>query len=396
MIKQTKSDIIIVGGGLAGMTQALLLGNAGFKVTCLDQGSVSSQIKSDERTTAISYGSCQILEQAGIWKEIEPHGCPIKDIKILDGASPVLLDFDSADIDKTAMGWIVDNSLLRQIMAKALKKSKNVTHIENAKVSNFEITKDTAKVILENGKAITSKLIIGADGRQSKTRVFMKVETKEYSYDQTALISTVTHEKPHNHVAVEHFRNEGPFAILPMNDDKLGKHRSAIVWTLHKDKTQHYINNDALFLTAMQERFPDFYGDVISTGTRQAYPLNLIHAYNYVTPRIALIADAAHGIHPIAGQGLNLGLRDTQALAQILIQHKNADIGAIEILKEYESQRRVDNTSMVAATDILNRLFSNNLKTIGLARSTGLKLVEKIPFAKKFFMTTAMGLKNKA
>lgn len=394
MWKSKKTDIIIVGGGLAGMTQALLLGNIGFETICLDQGSISSQIKTDERTTAISYGSSKILEQAGIWKDIEPHGCPIKDIKILDGNSPVLLDFDVNDVNQTAMGWILDNALLRQIMAKALKKNKNITHIENATVSDFEITKQEAKVILENGKTYTAKLIIGADGRQSKTRNFMEVEVKEWSYDQTAIISVITHEKPHHNVAVEHFRSEGPFAILPMNDDKDGKHRSAIVWTLHAGDTKPYIENDTLFTTAVRERFPEFYGDILTAGKRTAYPLSLIHAYNYVTPRMALIADAAHGIHPIAGQGLNLGLRDTEALTKILKTNKDKDIGSLNILKQYESLRRIDNTTMVAATDLLNRLFSNHLKTARIARSTGLKIIEKTPFAKKFFMTTAMGLKS--
>jgi len=398
MFKKKQTDIIIIGGGLAGMTQALLLGNAGFNVTCLDQGSITSQIKTDERTTAISFGSSKILHQAGIWNDIEPHGCPIKDIKILDGNSPVLLDFDVTDINQMAMGWIVDNGLLRQTMAKALRKNKNITHVENTTVSNFDISDDNAKIVLENGKAITAKLIIGADGRGSKTRNHMGVEIKKWSYNQTALIAIITHENPHNNIAIEHFRSEGPFAILPMNDDKQGNHRSAVVWTLHEGDTNAYVNNDALFITAMQERFPDLYGDILATSKRQSYPLNLIHAYNYVTPRMALIADAAHGIHPIAGQGLNLGLRDTEALTQILIDHKDnnikGDIGALAILKQYESARRIDNTAMVAATDILNRLFSNNLKTSHLARSTGLKIIERIPFAKKFFMTTAMGLKK--
>lgn len=392
--KKNKTDIIIVGGGLAGMTQALLLGNAGFNVTCLDQGSIASQAKTDERTTAISLGSSKILTKAGIWNEIEPHGCPIKDIKILDGNSPVLLDFDISDLNQSAMGWIVDNALLRQVMAKEIKKNKNIAHIENATVSDFEVNDEHAKVILENGKTYTAKLIIGADGRGSKTRDHMGVEVKKWAYNQTALIAVITHENPHNNIAIEHFRSEGPFAILPMNDTKSGQHRSAVVWTLHEGDTEAYVKNDALFVTAMQERFPNFYGDIIGTLKRQSYPLNLIHAYHYVTPRMALIADAAHGIHPIAGQGLNLGLRDTNALTDILAQHKESDIGALKILKQYETARRTDNTAMVAATDLLNRLFSNNLKTAHLVRSTGLKIIERIPFAKKFFMTTAMGLKK--
>lgn len=394
MITKKKYDVIIVGGGLAGMTQALLLGKAGFKTLCLDQGSISKQIKNDERTTAISYGSSKILEQAGIWHDIQPHGCPITDIQILDGDSPVLLDFDVTKINKNALGWIVDNGLLRGIMAKTLKKNKNCTHLENANVQNVVVTDEHATVILKNNKSFDTKLVIGADGRQSKIRSLMGVEVKEWSYDQTAIIAVITHEKPHQNIAVEHFKNEGPFAILPMNKDNAGQHRSAIVWTLHGGNERPYLENDMLFLTAMRERFPDFYGDITATGKRAAYPLNLIHAYHYVTPRMALIADAAHGIHPIAGQGLNLGLRDAAALCDILTAHKNDNIGKIDILKKYETARRTDNTSMVAATDLLNKLFSNNMKSVSIIRTTGLKLIEKMGPAKKFFMTQAMGLKK--
>ncbi len=394
MIKSKKYDVIVVGGGLAGMTQALLLGNAGFKTLCLDQGSIKNQIRSDERTTAISYGSSKILAQANIWQDIIPHGCPITDIQILNGDSPVLLDFDVTNLNKDALGWIVDNGLLRSIMAKALKKNKYCTHIENAKLADVRIDDHKAVAILETGQSIEAKLIIGADGRQSKIRALMRVAVKEWSYEQTAIIAVITHEKPHQNIAVEHFKNEGPFAILPMNDNNNGGYRSAIVWTLHGGNEKPYLENDALFLVAMRERFPDFYGDIISAGKRAAYPLNLIHAYHYVTPRMALIADAAHGIHPIAGQGLNLGLRDAAALCGILTTHKNDDIGAINILQKYEVARRSDNTSMVAATDLLNKLFSNNMKSVNIMRSTGLKLIEKIAPAKKFFMKQAMGLKK--
>lgn len=394
MIRKKKYDIIIIGGGLAGMTQALLLGNAGFKTLCLDQGSIKDQIKSDERTTAISYGSSKILEKAGIWEDIAPHGCPITDIQILDGDSPVLLDFDVADLEKSALGWIFDNGLLRTVMAKTLKKNKNCTHIENAKLSDVKIDEHKANAVLEGGKNFEAKLIIGADGRRSKIRTIMGVKIKEWSYDQTAIIATITHEKPHQNIAVEHFKSEGPFAILPMNDNEKNEHRSAIVWTLHGGNEKPYVENDNLFLVAMRERFPAFYGDVLKTGKRMAYPLGLVHAHNYVTPRMALIADAAHGIHPIAGQGLNLGLRDADALYKILTTHKDQDFGTLDVLKEYETARRSDNTAMAVATDMLNKLFSNNMKSVNIVRSTGLKLIEKIAPAKKFFMKQAMGLKK--
>ncbi|MDB2683193.1 UbiH/UbiF/VisC/COQ6 family ubiquinone biosynthesis hydroxylase [Alphaproteobacteria bacterium] len=390
----THFDVLIVGGGLAGLSLSCLLGKTGMRVGCIDAQDPKTQMKADERTTAISYGSQKILDDAGIWNHIGKNICPIEDIEILDGNSPTLLEFLSRDIGREAFGWITDNRDLRAAMAKQIKSLKNVQHIAPAKVQDFEITDEQASVILEEGKILTAQLIVGADGRNSFTREWMDVPTRQWSYNQRAMVCIAGHENPHGNVAVEHFWPEGPFAILPMCDDNKGNHRSSIVFTEHGPERDSLTKlSDQDFTLALAARFPERYGNIKLMSKRFAYPLGLVHAADYIKPRMALIADAAHGIHPIAGQGLNLGFRDIKALASLVSKaHESGeDLGNQDLLQTYQRKRRIDNMAMVAATDGLNRLFSNNMKSLGFLRKIGLKAVAKIPPAKRFFMKQAMG-----
>lgn len=385
-------DIIIVGGGLAGLTQTVLLAQNGFDVLCIDKENKTDISPTDARTTAISYGSHLILKNAGIWDDLIEHACPIEDIQILDGTSPVLLDFPIDEVKQPAFGWIIENRFIRKALSKAIETEKSATHLTGHSVQDFQIDEKTATVILGNNKKHTANLIIGADGRQSFTREWMNVGTREWSYNQQAIVTIVTHEKPHNNVAIEHFRSEGPFAILPMLDGNKGEHKSSIVWTDHSNAALNY--DDKTFLTALNARFPDLYGEVLSNEKRFCYPLNFSHAFDYIKPRMALIADAAHGIHPIAGQGLNLGFRDIAALNDILktAKNNNEDIGDLKILERYQRARQKDNIAMAAATDLLNKTFSNKFPPLKLARKVGLKVINKIKPTKKYFMRKAMGI----
>ena len=389
-------DVVIVGGGLSGLSLACLLGQRGLNIACVDQSDPAQKPK-DLRTTAISYGSRKILEKAGIWQNIA-ESCPIEDIRILDGNSPTLLEFLSREVENKAFGWIVDNHDLKQAMMKRLGELKTVTHIAPAIVAGFEITEKAGHVQLENGDRLIANLIIGADGRFSKTRDFMAREyglrTRQWSYSQRAVICTAQHEKPHNNIAVEHFWPEGPFAILPVADDQDGTHRSSVVFTEHGPEQDSFMHmNDQDFETALAVRFPDTYGDVKLIGRRVSYPLGLVHADRYIAPRMVLVADAAHGIHPIAGQGLNLGFRDLDTLDELIGQALSAgqNIAAPALLETYQRRRRPDNMAMVAVTDGLNRLFSNNIMPVRVLRRTGLKLVSRLRPAKQFFMKQAMG-----
>ncbi len=389
---QNNYDVIIVGGGLSGLTLACLLGRAGIKAACIDQADPAMQVK-DLRTTAISFGSSKILAQAGIWNDMLPNASPIEDIHILDGDSPLLLQFLSSEVQDRAFGWIVENADLRAALMDRLQSLKSVTHIAPAKVDNFDVADESASITLENGDILSAKLIIGADGRNSSVRDFMDVPTRQWNYNQRAVICCVSHENTHENVAVEHFWPEGPFAILPMRD-KNKLHRSSVVFTEHGSEKHSLMTfTDKEFEIALNARFPDRYGAVKMIGKRAVYPLNLVHAQNYTAPRMALIADAAHGIHPIAGQGLNLGFRDVDKMAEILTaaHQEKQDLGASFLLRHYERARRFDNMSMVAATDGLVRLFSNNLPPVRFLRRSGLRLVSKIRPAKQFFMKQAMG-----
>ncbi|MEM7618517.1 MAG: FAD-dependent monooxygenase, partial [Pseudomonadota bacterium] len=296
----------------------------------------------------------------------------------------------------SAFGWIVENKFLFDVLNAYCAKQKNITHIRQQRVSNIDYQEDKAIVTLENDTKYEAALIIGADGRQSFTRKINNIPTKKWSYNQKAVICAATHENPHHNIAIEHFRSDGPFAILPMMDKADGSHQSAVVWTLHKDDSMNIINDSDIFLTALNERFPSSYGDVTQTSTPQIYPLSFNHAYEYITHRTALIGDAAHGIHPIAGQGLNIGLQDVKALHKTLsdLQSNKKDIGQKDNLKVYEQMRKPDNTAMAAATDLLNRLFSNNITPIKLIRQKGLKIIERVTPSKKFFIQRAMGIKD--
>lgn len=389
-------DVIIVGGGLAGLSLSCLLGQSDLSIACID-AAPSKLPKDDLRTTAISYGSSQILDAAGVWPLMEKKKSPINDIQILDGHSSVLLNFLSGEVQDKSFGWIVENADLRTALMKTIKGLKNVDHITETTVKNYETHDDHVECQLEKkGKAQTTKakLVVGADGRGSFTRKWMNVPTRQWSYNQRAVICTVSHEHSHNNVAVEHFWPEGPFAVLPMADDKKNKHRSSVVLTEHGPESKSLMKlTDKKFELALAARFPESYGDIKLIGKRACYPLGLVHASSYIAPRMVLVADAAHGIHPIAGQGLNLGFRDIKELAALIsnASEQNQDVGSQAILETYQRRRRPDNMAMVAMTDGLNRLFSNNIPPVRLLRRIGLKAVAKLGPAKQFFMKQAMG-----
>jgi 2-octaprenyl-6-methoxyphenol hydroxylase len=390
------ADVVIVGGGHAGCTMAALLAKNGVRAICIDQDDPATTLHAsfDGRTTAISFGSRRVIAATGVWDSLEAEACPIRDIKIMDSGSPTLLEFLAEDVGEDAFGWIVENRSLRKSLYETLKRLKQAQHVAPARVKDFTRDADGVTVHLEDGRTARGKLVIGADGRGSFTREWMGIGTRGWSYDQRAVVCIVHHEKPHNNTAIEDFRSEGPFAVLPMEDDDAGRHRSSIVWTEHcheKDSAVRW--DEKSFNAALAERFPSFYGKVSLAGTRFAYPLGLKHAHTYIADRMALVADAAHGIHPIAGQGLNLGLRDIAELAELIItaKNKNEDPGDMAVLDAYQRARRFDNMAMAGATDTLNKLFSNDLSSVRLMRKIGLRLVQRIPTARRFFMRQAMG-----
>jgi 2-octaprenyl-6-methoxyphenol hydroxylase len=402
MVKSKKSDeIVVLGGGLAGMTMACILGDYGFDVVCIDREKpvVQSTENYDGRTTAISAGSKRVLEAINVWEEIDKHACPIEQIRVADGQSSQFLHFDSLDAGLGDFGWIIENFRLRNALFKKLKACKTVKHITGVAADSFEYTnQNIVNIKLSNGKSIETPLLIAADGVNSKTREWLGIKVRKWSYKQTAIVCNVGHELNHDNIAVEHFMPAGPFAILPMTDLEDGTHRSSLVWTEHGGEAQSLAALAPKNFNAMlQEKFGNQLGKVWAVTAPQTFDLNLCHAKSYTAKNVALIAEAAHRIHPIAGQGLNLSMRDIACLAEVLTEARNLgmDLGSLTTLNRYQKWRRGDNLSMAVMTDALTRLFSNNHTPVRVVRDFGLGLINRLPPAKHFFEKQAMGLSGK-
>jgi 2-octaprenyl-6-methoxyphenol hydroxylase len=392
---EINADIAIVGSGMAGGTLACLLGGLGLRVALIDRAARAARLDPgyDGRSTAISYGSARIMAAAGVWEALLPHGSPIEQIRIADGTAPLFLQFDHAQVEGKPFGWIVENALIRRALEEGLATLPSVQVLSPAQVVGYQAD-GRARLALADGRSIAAALAIGADGRESTLRNLAGIAATRRDYGQTALAFPMRHEHPHQQVAVEHFQPAGPFAVLPMVDDGEGRHRSSVVWSLENDRAAEYLALDeAAFTTALQAMCGDYWGRVELAGQRFAYPLKLVQAARYTAPRLALAGEAAHAIHPIAGQGLNLSLRDIALLAELIADtaRLGLDIGAPRLLAAYAAQRRGDTQRLVLATDGLNRLFSNDLLPVRLLRDAGLAMVEQLPGLKKFFMLTAMG-----
>ncbi len=396
MTAAKRFDVAIVGGGISGTTFAAILGDAGLTVALIERQPPAALEGTayDGRTTAITYGSRKVLEAAGLWDDLAPDACPIDDIRVADGASPLFLHFDSREVGDDPLGSILENRVIRKSLHRRINAIKTVTQIAPATVAGLDTAGSLARVTLADGREIAADLIIGADGRDSFIRGAAGIGTIGWAYKQHAIVTVMGHELPHENVAVENFLPAGPFAMLPMTDAPDGTHRSSIVWTDHVDAVPLYAKLEAAaFAAELQARAGEWLGRVWEIGPRFTYPLQLRHAKRYVGQRVALIADAAHVIHPIAGQGLNLGMRDIALLSELLVDQRRLglDLGDPMLLRRYERARRMDNIAFSATTDILDRLFSNDIPPIALARRVGLGAVNRVPPLRRFFMRRAMG-----
>ncbi len=386
------SDVAIVGGGLSGLTLACALGGAGASVTVIEAAPRESTVAPafDGRTTAIAAGSRTILEAVGAWRGIADGAQPILDIRISDGHSPLFLHYDHREVGEAPMGYIAENRVIREALYERLSALPVVSLLFRRRVVTLDRAGAAATLVLDDGSALRARLVVAADGRNSPMRAAAGIGVTSWTYPQTGIVCTVEHARDHRGVAQEHFLPAGPFAILPM----IGR-RSSIVWTERADLAPRLLAlDDAEFLAELGRRFGDYLGPLRVVGPRFSYPLALMHAERYVAPRLALVADAAHLIHPIAGQGLNIGWRDVAALAEVAVDtlRLGLDPGSVAVLERYERWRRVDNLSMLAATDVLNRLFSNEIAPIRAARDIGLAAVNRTAPLKRLFMRHAMGV----
>ena len=391
-------EVLIIGGGLVGATQAIALAESNIDVFVVDQANPQSGLGSefDGRTSAIALATQRILKKIGVWEKLGTTPAPIKDIRVTDGPSLFFLHYDHRDLGDDPFGYIVENRRMRQALVSRLSDLPNVHVIAPAKVQKLIRSANTTEAHLEDGRIIKAQLIIAAEGRHSPTRDSAGIRLTQWSYKQTAIVCSVNLEHSHDFIAHEHFLPAGPFAILPLNGDGpeyLGK-RASIVWTEREDLARIIVGlENKEFKFEFDQRFGDFLGNTDIIGPRWSYPLSLQFAESCTSKRLALIGDASHGMHPIAGQGLNMGLRDVAALTEVIGGAKiaNTDLGATSVLENYERWRRFDNTMMLVATDFLNRLFSNDITPIKLVRDLGLATVNKIPSLKNIFMRHAMG-----
>jgi Ubiquinone biosynthesis hydroxylase, UbiH/UbiF/VisC/COQ6 family len=392
-------DVVIIGGGLAGLTQAIALASHGISVAVIDREDPvrATQAAFDGRVSAIALASQRMLEAIGLWRHVR-EAQPMWDIRVSDGDSLLFVHYDHRDLGDAPFGYMVENRVMRLAQQAALEELPALRLFAPMSVSRIERgtpgSGAPAMVELEDGRRLHARLVIGADGRQSMVREQAGIKTVTWAYDQTGIVCTVAHELPHEGAAQERFLPAGPFAILPMTDDENGIHRSSLVWTEPTGRAKAIMAlTDADFQAEMRRRFGDGYGEAHVVGPRWSYPLSFLHAERYTDHRLALIGDAAHGIHPIAGQGLNLGLRDIAALTEALVDAKRLglDLGQADVLERYARWRRTDTLVLSAVTDGLTRLFSNDIVPVRIVRDLGLGIVDRILPLKKFFMRHAMG-----
>lgn len=417
-----ETEVLIVGGGMVGMTMAAALGGAGLRTVLVEAEKLPEMTGAafDGRSSAIAYGSQQVLEGIGAWEFLADSAEPIRDIRVSDGgwqfkgASPFFVHYHFGDLPlgsvpgnpatgsnsaQPPFGWIIENRAVRHGLIQRLRDCPSVTHLAAMKVTGIDFQGSGNVVTLSDGRKVWARLVIAADGRQSAVRRMAGIGARELGYKHSAIVCTVTHELPHNGVAHEHFLPVGPFAMLPMTDDvdETGRirHRSSIVWTEDPRIVPMLLAlSDADLGLEIERRFGLTLGHILPIGPRFNYPLKVVLADTYIKEGLALTGDAAHGMHPIAGQGFNMGIRDVAALAEKLVDaHRlGLDIGSLAVLEGYARWRRFDNLMMVTVTDALTRLFSNDLPPVRLMRDIGFFLFNKAKPLKRVAMRHAMGV----
>lgn len=389
--KKSQTEIIISGAGVVGMTLAYALAEHGIKTAIIDSVDLKSSLSDpfDGRSYAVSYAPYIMLKTIGLWDKIGHSAQPINEIHVTDGDCPVFLHFDEQELGDGPLGQMVEVRHIRAGLYKAIKDHDNITLLTPNKIIETETTSGSITIKLESGEQISSSLLIAAEGRRSILREQYDIHVRQWDYQQTGIVTTVEHELPHQGIAHEKFFPSGPFAILPLQGN-----RSSIVWCEPPERTNTIMNlNEAGFNAELKKKFGDFLGEVQSIGLRWSYPLSMQLADHYTAERFCLIGDAVHGIHPIAGQGFNLGLRDIAALTEVLVDAKKigADLGSELLLERYVHWRRTDNNVLALGMDGLTRLFSNDNPVISLGRRLGIAAVEEMPAMKKFFMQHARG-----
>jgi len=392
-------DLLILGGGLVGMTLALAAAKQGLSSHVVDRADPADLTAEgfDDRATAISTASWHLFTNIGIADALEPFACPIASIAVTDQNKPGRLDF-TPDPGEGTLGRMFPNRRLRLAMFEAAAKEPLINWVAKAEISQRQRSEFGVAAIVDTGGAprkLKARLMIAAEGRQSPTREEAGITIAKWDYSHRAVIAGLTHSKPHGNVAWEIFYPPGPFALLPLGDDPDGTHRSSLVWTVSEDDGNAVMKlGERAFIAEAQKRMGDVLGTITAVGPRSSWPLGFHHTAKITGERLALVGDAAHGIHPIAGQGLNLGLRDVGALVEVLAEGARIglDAGDAQLLKRYENWRGLDSFMVALATDGLTRLFGVPGAGASAARRLGMSAVQRVPALKNFFMDEARGV----
>lgn len=386
-------DVVIVGAGLVGLSLAAVLGDAGFRVAIVEarkpqldwaEGSV------DLRVYAISRASENLLRAAGAWSAIEPHACAYRDMHVWDAGGSGDIHFDSAELGEPGLGYIIESRVIEKALLEALAKLPAVERFCPVEIAAFSDTEDARCVELEDGRRLSAPLLVGADGRHSRVRDYAGIHARVSDYGQRALVAVVACERPHAHTAWQRFLPTGPLAFLPLCDG-----RCSIVWSATSEEAERLLAlDDAAFCAALGEAFDHRLGAILSVGERVLFPLQRQYADHYIAPRIALAGDALHVIHPLAGQGVNLGLKDVRELADVLMdaRRRGRDPGAFSVLRRYERARKGDNLATMLAMDGFKQLFGSRVPPVRWLRNAGLDLVDAATPVKNLIIRLAMGL----
>jgi 2-octaprenyl-6-methoxyphenol hydroxylase len=385
-------EVAIAGGGLTGLALAAALGRTGTRLALVEQAPLASLVEPeyDGRVTAVARGSQRFLASLGAWPAIAPEAEPILEIVVGEAGSPVGVHYDHREVGSEPLGWIVPNRTLRLALQTTIADLTDLDLFTPARIVAAETGSGGLRLELADGRAIETALLAVCEGRLSPTRELLGIGDRRFDYRQLAIVCTLRHERPHRGRAVERFFPDGPFAILPMRG-----RRSSIVWALEAEKAAAVrALDDRAFAAEVEERFGDLLGGIEIEGPRFYFPLVLVESERITAPRVALVGDAARGIHPIAGQGWNLALRDVAALAEVVEERLRLglDPGDASALDRYAAWRRFDGLALVSICHGIERLFSNDVEPLKLLRNLGLGLIERLPPAKRFFMRHAMGL----
>lgn len=388
-------DILIIGGGMVGASLACALGEQPLRIAVIEAVPFRSQQHPsyDERSIALAYGSRLILEGMGLWPRLDGQVTPIKRIHVSDRGHFGMSHMDSRGSGCDALGYVVENRVLGNVLAERLEQLAHIEMFCPARLDSLDPdSKSVTAVIDQDGqtRSLTARLVIGADGSQSAVRKLTGIDARTWDYGQSAIIANVTPEHGHDFTAYERFTDSGPLALLPLTEQ-----RCSLVWTVRTAEADTVMNyDDDEFLHRLQQRFGYRLGTFIRKGRHVAYPLTLMRASPHRQPRLALIGNAAHTLHPIAGQGLNLGIRDVAALAEVIVEslHKQRDIGSAHMLRQYDSWRLRDQRRIITLTDSLVRLFSNRLPPLVAARNLGMLVMDVVPPLKRQLLRHTMGL----